>query len=299
MKDFFDSIEDSTIAETAVFKLKFSDYKPVLFSNSLNSKKKEWYIKGIVPVEENRIVNYEKYDILLTLINLYQGIDKSNGKEIDSVICEEVITWCKKYGIPFVSKYFNEKYYEDKNENPLNIDNYVSTSGEKPQVGYTGFCLNEFIRRIHVLHDYFQLWYGLTFDELERTAKYSNTVGLKIDSIQSISDQIIQIKGSLALFISSKMSTHIRLVYDVKHDSYSFIPANNDFISVAYYQLAMLSVSKGIKSIKICSVCHKAFEVEHAGKKICKTCNREYHRLKMQESRRNKSLSIKERKSEQ
>ena len=292
MTEFIESIKGSSMAKTSGFKLVFQEYKPVLFNNIRDCK--EWYLRGAVGIKEQKIANFNKVDLLLNLVNLASVILKNNGRRNDLDYVDEIIDWCKKYGLPYECDYFRKHYYEDKNGTPQNIKDYISIEGEKPTTGYDGFSLREFKRRIHILHDYFQLWYGLTFNELDRTLKYADIIGDNQGSSKIL--DTTSLKDSLAVFISANMGTGLELIYDSKNDSYSIIPASSDLISVAHYQLALLAVNKGIKPVRFCTVCGKTFEVEHASKKICEPCNKEYHRLKMQESRIKKGLQKKQNK---
>ena len=148
-------------------------------------------------------------------------------------------------------------YYN--NGAPNNKLNYITRNGEMPETGYSGFRVREFKRKIAILHDIFQLWYGLTFNDIEKVIKFSS----------------------------------ISLGYDEKKDNYNIIPYTHNLISVAYFQLSMLMANRGReKKIKFCNTCKKLFEVKHGSSKTCTGCKTEYHRLKTQESRDRKKKQI-------
>jgi len=277
MTDLVNSLNGNTLAETGCCNLSFAEYKQVVFHDYYTPDIMRIFLRGSVAVTNNKRNIYNNFNLFVSLVNLAANMIDVNGRNQDSDFINEIIEWCKEYGLPYEDKYFMKNYTESD------------------QTGYSGFCVSDFKRRIHVLHDLVQLWYGLTFNELDRTIKYSDIL-LKIDNRKNQTGQLIDLKKFLAVRISTEMSTNLELVYVQESDTYNLIPSNSNLLQVAYYQFSMLMINKGLKSLRFCSVCGKLFPVEHASKKICETCNKDYHRLKMQESRMKKGIEKKNKK---
>lgn len=280
------------LAETNALNLHFRDYELILFDSPRNEmyveisqvkkeelefgtrkNKEEWYIIGTGYIKENGAeTRFSDLEILNSLINLSSKIVENNGLKDELAFYDEVKAWCEKFGLPYNEPYFTTKYFDKKGIG-----------------GTRAFRLWEFKRRIAVLYDAFQLWYGLTFNDKEKIVKYSSYL---IQGDKKLDEQIPFLKESLAYKVWSEMDTEISVRYNKTTDSYEITPHAGSLVSVAYFQLAMLMTNKGEKGVKFCSVCNKLFEIEHRSRKICDNCQREYHRLMTKKSREEKKKRL-------
>lgn len=281
-KNLFETFaEISTLAEVDNLNYQFEDYKLVYFDSPWNEQenctiKKEWYIMGTNVKELTGVQRINDSSILVSLINLASLIIQNNGlydkdENMDELsFSEDIIEWCKKYGLPYIEEYFRQNYPKDKSS--------------IPSLGYCAFRIWEFKRRICLLHDHFNLWYGLAFEDMKKTIEYSIRIR-QIDLNKNIDTQISTLKEYLAYKIWNSMDANLSMRYNKNTDSYSVIPYSDNLISVAYFHLAMLMTNKGMKGVRFCSMCNQLFEIEHGSTKICSNCKREYHAKKTRECR--------------
>lgn len=286
MKSFLEDVisDIGNLAEVKTFNGVYKKYKLVSFVNPINPMSKEWYLRTCCEPDNNKEFIHSNPELLISIINLATKIEENDGLKDQLAFTDEVTEWCVKYGFPFQDDYFWQNYYEDVNGNPKNKKDYVSRRGEMPLTGYLGFSVKEFKRRIAVLYSIFQLWYGLTFDDMKKIITFSPILS-KIDIDKDLDTQILGLKEFLPYLMTSKMKTMISLQYNEKDDGYSIVPITDNLISVAYFQLAMIMTTKGFKGVKFCSHCNKLFKVNHGSTKMCDSCKRDYHRIKTQESR--------------
>lgn len=276
------------LAEVKNFNLIFEDYKLVLFSEppiklegytNPEPPRKVWYLKAEGRPKNASEVTFSKPDLLFSLLNLGSKIEK-NALRDELALSEEVIEWCKKYGFPYEERYFTENYSDEEQEKKI---------GKNIITGYAGFRLGEFKRRVAVLYGLFNLWYGLTYDELKRVIEFSPLV-LGFDTQKDINEQLLQMKDFLSRRIWLEMDiSHLSLAlqYNKETDKYNIGPYTNNLIAVAYFQLAMMMTKAGEGNrIKFCSKCGEVFEANHGNKKMCSKCDRVYHRDYMREKRK-------------
>ncbi len=273
------------LAEIQHFCLMFEDYELVLFDEPpINLKgyteppRKAWYIKPKGMAKRMDEVIFSKPELLFSLINLGREIEEKDPLQDELTLSGEIIDWCKKFGLPYGEKYFEENYCDEK---PVKVKNAVT--------GYTGFRLWEFKREVGVLYGLFNLWYGLTYNDLEKVINYS-PLASKFDSQKDLKEQILQMKDHLARRVWSEMEiSHVSLAlqYDQQSDKYVITPSTGNLLGAAYFQFALLMTKSGGGSgIKFCSKCGKLFEVDHGNKKLCLKCNQDYHMNYMRERRR-------------
>ncbi|MGE5582201.1 MAG: hypothetical protein ACM3X9_06655, partial [Bacillota bacterium] len=185
-------------------------------------------------------------------------------------LSDDVINWCKKFGIPYEEKYFSENYVENG------------------QTGWMGFRLKNFKRRISILYGLFNIWYGLIYDDFKRVIEFSPLLNT-YDKNKDLNEQIKDWKSDLAFNIEMEMNTSLGIKYNEKSNKFVMVPSTNNLISVAYFQFSMLMTMTGTgNGAKFCSQCGKLFEIEHGNKKICPQCHKEYHRIYMQNKRMKK-----------
>ncbi|HBE76339.1 MAG TPA: hypothetical protein DDW65_00930 [Firmicutes bacterium] len=277
------------LAEINNLNLIFEDYKLVLFNeppfkfeDGTETSRKVWYLKAEGRPKEASEITFSKSDLLVSLLNLGSKIEENKALRDELALSEEVIGWCKKYGFPYEEKYFTENFWDE---------NHEKRKGKGLISGYAGFRLNEFKRRVAILYGLFNLWYGLTYDDLRRVIEFSPLVK-EFDSQKDIDEQLVQMKNSLSRRIWTAMDMgHVSLTlqYNPQSDKYIIIPYTNNLISVAFFQLAMLMTKEGEgNGVKFCSKCGRLFEVEHGNKKICSECDNIYHRDYMREKRKRK-----------
>lgn len=303
MKNFLNNLNKDlgSLAEVNHFNLQFKGFKLIRFDSPWGEKykaliekhpdkkeqleieaskhEKEWYLMGVDGIKSSREHRFTDPKVLISLINLglkidaHNGLVDENGQMDEFSFSEEIINWCKEFGLPYVEEYFQQNYCKDK--------------GSIPPLGYCGFRLWEFKRRIALLSDYFNLWYGLAFDDMRKIIKYSKRVQ-QIDLNKDLDAQVSLLKESLAYTVWADMKTEISLRYNKKTDTYEIVPYTDSLVAVAYFQFAMLMTNKGANGVKFCSMCNDLFEVEHGSVKICGNCKRDYHRIKTKESRERK-----------
>lgn len=271
------------LAEIQHYCLVFEDYELVLFDEPpiklkdyTEPPRKAWYIKPKGTAKRMDEIIFSKPELLFSLINLGREIEEKDPLQDELTLSEEIIEWCKKFGLPYREEYFEGNYHD---EEPVKVKNAVT--------GYTGFRLWEFKRKVRVLYGLFNLWYGLTYNDLEKVISYSPLVS-KFDSQKDLKKQILQMKDHLARRVWHEMEiSHVSFAfqYDQQSDKYVVTPSTDNLLGAAYFQFALLMVSGG-SGIKFCSKCGKLFEAEHGNKKICSKCDDVYHRDYMRERRR-------------
>lgn len=268
------------LAEINNIGLYFDQYQLIQFDSPWKDNDnvaidQEWYLMGVnIQKEKGNEHKFNSPEILISLVNLAAkiingyGLYDQKGTQDELAFYQDIVDWCVKYGLPYQEQYFMTQYYK------------INGIG-----GMNAFRLWEFKRRIAVLYDSFQLWYGLTFYDSERIIKYAHSAAGEIQAGKSLESQVPFLKEHLSYRIWSDMRTEIGLKYNKNTDSFEIAPYTDSLISVAYFQLAMLMTNKGMKGVKFCSVCNGLFEIEHGSKKICDACKSEYHRIKTRESR--------------
>lgn len=265
--------------------LAFDDYELVLFDKAPRNTgereylpKKLWYVKPKGMAKRMGEVIFSKPELLISLIKLGDKIEKSGALEDELALSEDIIEWCKKFGLPYEDKYFRDNYRDEK---PVKIKNAAT--------GYTGFCLREFKRRVAVLYGLFNLWLGLTYNDRDRFIRFSPLVG-GYDSQKDHKEQITQMKDRLAQRIWTEMGMYhisLALQYDQLTDKYIIAPRTSNLIAAAYSQLAMKMTKTGEETwIKFCSKCGDIIEVSNGNKRICSKCDRDYHRDFIREARK-------------
>jgi hypothetical protein len=283
------------LGEVETFRVVFQDYKLAFFDDPPFKnypipdvpRRQVWYIVGAQGVKEHGSTSFYQPQILISLLNLGKEIEEKQafGTKNELVLSDEVINWCKEYGIPYEERYFRENAYKDEEGNLKNKQDYVSQNGEKPSTNLSGFRLGDFKRRIVILYGLFNLWYGLFFDDFKKVIEFSPLVE-QYDSNKDLNKQILDLKTYLPFRIQMEMNTELGLKYDESKDKYMITPLTNNLLSVAYFQFAMLMTSNGVgNGVRFCSMCGKIFEIEHGNKKICPKCERDYHMNYMRERR--------------
>ena len=302
MNDFINDLSGSTVAKSRLIIKKYSSYKKVLFR--VGDHLYKWFVVGVGEHAQYSIEHYSNYNLLVSLFNLAKVFDDVKSND-DSFYLDEIISWCKKNGLPYIDHDLMKNYHKDEyGKLSKIIDSNDPTINPQTNEGFDGFALEDFKDKLYTLFCYINLWYSIAFDDYSKAVDYSlvlkRSMGL-INTNDLIHDKAYYmsiIKYHFGISMSHFMETKISLQYDQKTDVFNIIPESDSLFSIGYYQLAILSINSGIKPIKICSVCGYLFEVEHASKKICINCRPEYQRLKMQESRKRKATHEKKAKGE-
>ncbi len=264
----------------------FEEYRLVLFDYKIDPSRKVWYLVGSKSATEPENRLFTKPELLLDIIRLGIKFEIKYGQNNELAYTEEIINFCMKYGHPFESEYFRVNAYKDKEGNFQNIKDYASTDGGRPEnMGYCAFGIMEFKRKVLILHDNFQLWYGLFFDDIKKVLKYSYDHSLSIDNID---EKIPILKELFPLRVGIFGSMSIKLEYDKNNDNYHITPDVYDVFSTAYFQLAMLILGRGEKGVKFCSTCGAPFEFTHGNTKNCTNCQKEYQKNLMRKIRSKK-----------
>lgn len=276
------------LAEVNNLNYHFGEYKLVQLDspwkdNDLVAINREWCLVGVGVQKDKGIEHrFSKPEVLISLVNLADkilngyGLYDQKGDSDELAFYQDIVSWCRKYGLPYEEDYLRKQDYKTN------------------QMGFTcAFRLWEFKRRISVLYNAFQLWYGLAFDDSERIIKFAHSAVTRIQAGKSLDSQLPLIKELFSYRIWADMHTEIRLKYNKNTDNFEIEPYTNSLVSVAYFQLAMLMTNNGIKSVRFCSVCNGLFEIEHGSTKICDKCKSEYHRIKTRESRQRKNQNTK------
>jgi hypothetical protein len=276
-----------TLSEIDSYNFYFEDFRLVFFNEppfkiegfSELPVKRVWYLVGTKPIvnKMGKPTTFSKPDLLISLVNLGMKIEENEALGDELALSDEVIEWCKKFGIPYEENYFRANYCRDEKGNDENKQDYINKYGGSPKTGYSGFRLGEFKRRVAVLYGYFSLWYGLVFDDIKKVIKFSPLVGHHFDVNKDFDEQLTFLKKYLPYMFSAYSHVELTVKYDEKSDKYRMVPRGTDLISVAYFQFTMLMAGMG-SDVRLCIKCGKLFMLEHRGKKICPECDRIYHR---------------------
>jgi len=292
--NFLISLEQSPASmRREIYINKFHSYKQISFEGD---QKQEWYIEA-----NNKIINPKsptrksmecaETDILISIINLAIEIDKNDGfddqynSDLKPTCIQEILGWCKIYGIPYHDADFWEEYLQNNNSN-----NFEDISG---------FGIILFKERILELYKIFLALYGLTtFDYslvIEHMPYILEKCNLKEEDIPNyyalskIFNHVIPIlKDILTNMVSKAINGRISLCYDKEHERFFIFPDTDDLISVAYHQLSFLMSEADLKKVKLCTKCKKFFEADHGSTKMCPQCKRDYNRDFMREKRSRK-----------
>lgn len=255
--EYLDFLGDSSLQQIETIPFKFNDYRIELLDSpwkhipNINIDK-EWYIIGENLLNNNEKQDYKNPQILLSLLELGKTIIETNGQgdqiseESQLLLSDKIIKWCKRYGLPY-----NEEFLQKNYKKPL-----------------FGFRIGDFKRQLAVLYNSFNVYYGVTFNEIDLVKKYPPSSLVDIDTESGMQ----YIKESFANELWGSANISLKTEYNKETKKFEMIPYTNNYIEIAYFQISMLLIGDQEEKIKYCTKCGSLFIFNHGNETHCSKC---------------------------
>lgn len=276
LDDFNDiSFEIGNLGKVKRFKEKFGDYELIEYNpnNTNDTPYLNYYLKGAVSIKRCGVA-IDNSNLMLSLINLGKIFYEKKAYVAHINYCknmlncvDDVIAWCKKYGIPNENRYFRE--------------NWVHPDCTKCDTGYSAFNLWHFIRQVTRLYLAYALWNAIEREHIDDIMKFYRIGAIVTVEVNNsnVKDYLPRIKDDIAVSILPYvMSVSGYIEYFEGSDSFNVTPFSNDLVNIAFYQFSLLIAGNGV-NIKECSECHNLFEYKKEngwGYRCSSLCKSEY-----------------------
>lgn len=277
------------LEKVSIWNSKFKQYELIYF-NPLQCEDRKflnYYIKGSEKLISNELKRIDNSELLLSVINLggkihiksiIRALNEKNEIEINSLL-EDVLAWCKKFGLSNKDDFFYNNYTKDT---PTNYAKNI----EHPYIAKTGYCafnLWHFIKSVTNLYELYVLWEAFDMDDMDAIRMHSKRY--------IVSEHDACYFSTIKEWMVSEMSLHLTnvhttLEYSEEKKSFDLVPHSEDLIDIAYYQLS-LYMTLGMNNIKKCTECNTLFKYDRInglGYRCSLSCKSNYQARKRMET---------------